>query len=197
MPFEPDWGKRFENRSGSGGPRDSRDSHDPGQEIDLFGNRIRPPAAIEPPEPAPAPAPAPAPPRRRRRLRSGALLTAVLVLLALVVGGAGGLLLGRGQPRAEAVPEVQVITRPVPQVPPECGAAVGRADDALGLAAQLQKALAEHTRYMDQLMQGEISGARALHDGMPSLLRAARVSARLDGAVAKYRDLARQCQPTP
>ena len=214
MPFEPEWRKQLKGRfdaapdSPNGQPRGeepwwSREpaaADQPG-EVDLFGNPTQGRELVEPAPSTPVPLPS-APSSveaggggRRRR---GRLLTAVALLLALAAGAAGGVVVERARAEAAAAdfpPEVQVITRPVPQVPPACQASLDKATQALVLAAQVQRALAEHTTVMNKLMQGKMSGQDALRVGMPSLARGAKASDQLDNAAKQFSDLSRQCGP--
>ncbi len=120
------------------------------------------------------------------------------MVLALAASAVGGAVFERGRieaAEAQFPPDVQVVTRPVPQVPPACQSALDKASEALGVATEVERALAEHTSVMNKLMQGKIRGSAALRAGMPSLVRGSRASVRLDDAAADYRDLSRQCGP--
>jgi hypothetical protein len=218
VPFEPEWRRhlrgRFDSdpdgrRGGSVDPLSSPkpDGGDRDSEADLFTSYtpvrepVDPgplPAALSPPEPLGAPKPppvvAPAPPRRRGRTF---LLVALTVIVALAAGTVAGVAYERRRQAAaaELTPDVQVITRPVPQVPPPCQAALDKAKQALGLSAALQRALADHTAVMTRLQRGELSGDEALRIGMSSLIRGAQLSAELDDATDQYLELSSQCGP--
>jgi hypothetical protein len=220
VPLEPEWRKRLKRRfdsdpegrrGGSADPLSPRrpDGDERDGEADLFTSYtpVREPAdtgplpaALSPPEPLPVPKPPPAPPPApaapRRRGRTFLLVT-LTVLVALAAGSAGGAAFERRREAAaaELTPDVQVITRPVPQVPPPCQAALDKAKEALGLAAALQRALADHTAVMGQLQRGQLSGDQAMRVGMPSLIRGAQVSAQLNDATKQYLNLSRQCGP--
>jgi hypothetical protein len=214
VPFEPDWRRHRRGRLDADGRDEGsedpwwsreRDADDRGNEVDLFGDYT---PAGEPVEPGPSsraplsplspPAtlspPAPSPPRRRRWSR---LLATLALMVALAAGAAGGVLFERGRAEATAgfSPDVQVITRPVPQVPPACQAALDKAKQALGFSAQVERALAAHTNVINRLIKGQLRGADALRAGTPLLTRGAQASAQLDDAAAQYRNLSRQCGP--
>jgi hypothetical protein len=209
VPFEQEWRRNLRRRLEPEGNRDSGGrwrSRQPGagarpDEVDLFASytpgRESARELVEPHPAAPAPpAPAATPPRRRPRR----LLAVVGVLLALAASAAGGAVFERGRieaAEAQFPSDVQVVTRPVPvpQVPPACQSALDKASEALGVATEVEQALAEHTNVMDQLMQGKLAGPAALRAGMPSTARGARASVRFDRAAADYRDLSRQCGP--
>jgi hypothetical protein len=124
--------------------------------------------------------------RALRRLRRQA---AVAVVGALLLGVFLGVAL-QGT-RAGARP-TRVVTQTRPT--PACIKAVDRANRSLTYAVQVEKALAEHTRYMNELLDGKISSTQALNEGMPSLVTGASASARFDAALADYRQVVRTCR---
>ena len=74
-----------------------------------------------------------------------------------------------------------------------CRAAVAKADTSLAAAVRVEKALAKHTKVMDMLLNGEISGHDALTMGTPSLIQGARASAQFDQAYRDYLQVVRSC----
>ncbi|HEV8653550.1 MAG TPA: hypothetical protein VG276_30165 [Actinomycetes bacterium] len=122
-----------------------------------------------------------------RRLRRQAV---VAVLGALLLGVFLGVAF-RGT-QAGARPTTRVVTQTKPT--PACVRAVDRANRSLAYAVQVEKALAEHTQYMNELFDGKISSSRALKEGMPSLITGASASARFDAALADYRQVVKACR---
>ncbi len=120
-----------------------------------------------------------------QRLRRQAVV-AVLGALAL------GVFLGVAFRGTQAGAGTRTVTRVVPS--PACGRAVARANRSLGYAVQVEKALAEHTEYMNELMNGKITPSQALQQGMPSLVMGASASARFNSALADYHQVVRSCQ---
>jgi hypothetical protein len=85
------------------------------------------------------------------------------------------------------------VTTAIPAVSPACKVAVDRANTSLAIAAQVEAALAEHTKIMNDLISGKIDGSTALKTGMPSLVSGAGQSARFDVALADYRQVVSRC----
>jgi len=128
--------------------------------------------------------------RALRRLRGRAV---VAVVGALLLGVFLGVAFRGSQAGARPVTRVVTQTRPTP----DCTRAVDRANRSLEYAVQVQKALAEHTQYMNELADGKISGSQALKEGMPSLITGASASARFDVALADYRAVVKSCKLGP
>ncbi len=121
----------------------------------------------------------------------------ILPALAVVVAMAAGLALGLAirSDRASAAADARSgATTTRPAASPECVAAVRRADASLAKAVQVQKALAEHTEYMNLLLEGKITPRDALTKGMPSIVQGASQSAQFDVALADYRRVVGRCK---
>lgn len=131
--------------------------------------------------------PHPVPPSRRGGWRRELAVVGVVgaVLLGLFAGMA--FQSSRSQPRAT------VITRTVP-APEDCQRAVDQADRSLAQAVKIERAMAEHTEYMNELMEGRIDAATAMRRGMPSLISGASASVRFDNALSDYRRAVKTCQ---
>jgi hypothetical protein len=106
-------------------------------------------------------------------------------VLGIVIGAAAGSDRQRSPQRAAPA---------APAVSPACKAAVDRANQSLAIAAQVEAALAEHTKIMNDLLHGKINGSTALKTGMPSLVTGASESARFDIALADYQQVVKRCQ---
>jgi hypothetical protein len=81
-----------------------------------------------------------------------------------------------------------------PAASPQCRTAVERADKSLAIAVKVEESLAEHTEYMNDLLNGKIDGDTALRLGTPSLVMGAAESAKFDLALADYRQVVKQCR---
>jgi hypothetical protein len=128
--------------------------------------------------------PRPSPPGRRRGRRT---LAVVGVISAILLGLFGGMALGaRDQPRTT------VITRTVPD-PAGCKEAVAQANRSLTQAVKIEKAMAEHTEYMNLLMEGKIDSNTAMRRGLPSLISGASASVAFDQAMKDYRRVVKTC----
>ena len=131
--------------------------------------------------------PRPAPPDRRRGRRR--LLAVVGVLAATLLGLFAGMAWQGSREPAQA----KVITRTVPAAS-DCQKAVDRANRSLNQAVKIERAMAEHTEYMNLLMQGKIDSATAMKRGLPSLIAGASASVKFDHALSDYRRVVRTCQ---
>lgn len=78
----------------------------------------------------------------------------------------------------------------------DCRDAVRKAALALNQAAGVEKALAQHTDVINQLLASRLSVQDALTRSVPLLVRGSASSTRLDRASADFRAAARRC-PTP
>jgi len=131
--------------------------------------------------------PRPAPPERRRGRRR--TLAVVGVVAATLVGLFGGM----AWQSARAPAATKVITRTVPTAS-DCQKAVDQADRSLNQAVKIEKAMAEHTEYMNLLMQGKIDSSTAMRRGLPSLIAGASASVSFDRALSDYRHVVKTCQ---
>ena len=131
------------------------------------------------------PAPGGGQSRRRRRLAVIGVIGALLV----------GVFSGMAIQSSRAGPRTTVVTRTVP-ASPDCQRAIDQADRSLGEAVKVERALAEHTASMNELMEGKIDAATAIGKGMPSLISGASASERFDAALASYRSVVRNCRLT-
>ena len=74
-----------------------------------------------------------------------------------------------------------------------CVAAVAQANLSLSQATAVERALAEHTAVMSQLLAGHITPQEALNTGMISLIHGAAYSAQFEAAYADYRAVRLRC----
>jgi hypothetical protein len=129
----------------------------------------------------------PAPPDgqrgRRRRLAVVGVVGATLL----------GLFAGIAWQSSREPARAKVITRTVP-APADCRKAVDQADRSLTQAVKIERAMAEHTEYMNLLMQGKIDSATAMKRGLPSLIAGASASVSFDHALSDYRRVVKTCQ---
>ena len=133
----------------------------------------------------------------RRRAWRWPLVTAVLVAAALLGGVAIGATAWSDDRPAGAFAAATSTSGPAaPAASPQCRTAIERANRSLALAARVEEALAEHTEYMNDLLNGKISGDQALKLGTPSLVTGAADSAKFDIALADYRQVVKQCRLT-
>ena len=128
----------------------------------------------------------PAPPGRRRGRRR---LAVVGVIGATLLGLFAGIALQSSRSH----PRTTVITRTVPAAS-DCQSAVDQADRSLTQAVKIETAMAEHTEYMNQLMEGKIDAATAMRRGLPSLIAGASASVSFDHALSDYRRVVKTCQ---
>ena len=123
-----------------------------------------------------------------------ALCGALLVALAF---GALAFVLGRAQP-VEQVGSEQVSGVTAPQAAvvdqPDCGPALERADAVLELGNQLEKALAEQTALVDELLAGRASAEQVLDQALPPLTKIAKDRQGFLDAVTAYQQARVDCQ---
>ena len=119
---------------------------------------------------------------RRRRLAVVGVIGATLL----------GLFAGMALQNAREQPRTTVITRTVP-APPGCQEAVAQANRSLAQAVKIEKAMAEHTEYMNRLMEGKIDSTTAMRRGLPSLISGASASVAFDHAMKDYRRVVKTC----
>jgi hypothetical protein len=139
---------------------------------------------------------------RRRPPSRWLLLTGLLVGLALV----GGVLVGavawsddraspaRGADGSLSSAQSTSTSVAAATASPECKTAVDRANLSLAIAVKLRNALAEHTRVMDDLVDGRIDRAAARAARTPSELTGQLQSAKFDLALADYRKVVDECR---
>jgi hypothetical protein len=123
------------------------------------------------------------------------LATAALVVGALLGGVAVGVAARSEDRPSGAFAAATATSAPTaPAASPQCSTAVERADKSLAIAVKVEEALAEHTEYMNDLLNGKIDGEEALRLGTPSLVMGAAESAKFDLALADYRQVVKQCR---
>jgi len=161
-------------------------------------------AKAAPAQPPPAPA-SPRPPRFW-------LVTGVLVVVALVAGVAVGAVVwsddrpaaveagpgGASSPtRGPTATTARQGANPTPAAPvasPACKTAVDRANAMLTIVVKLRRELAEYGRVMADPSTRALSGGQLVDKSAPALRSGAREAARLDQALAAYRQVVDQCQ---
>jgi hypothetical protein len=129
----------------------------------------------------------PAPPDRQRGRRRRLAVVGVVAATLL------GLFAGMAWQSSREPARAKVITRTVPSAS-DCQKAVDQADRSLSQAVKIEKAMAEHTEYMNLLMQGKIDPATAMRRGLPSLIAGASASVSFDHALSDYRRVVKTCQ---
>ena len=148
----------------------------------------------------------PPPAAERRPSRSWLLLTGVLAVLALVTGlavgavawsddqptGAGGVPSPTQGP-ATTRPGSNTTTGP-PVASPACKTAVDRANAMLAIVVGLRRQLAEYGRIMGDRSSRALSGGQLVDKTGPVLRSGADQAARLDQALADYRQVVDQCK---
>jgi hypothetical protein len=146
----------------------------------------------------PAPTPGSQGPSRRWLLLSG-----LLIIVAL----AGGVFVGAvawsddrpaGAKAAVAgtssATQGSSTTTVVPVASLACKTAVDRANTMLAIAVELRGTLAEYGRILDDPSNRNLSGREVVEKSRPVLQVGASESARLDQALAHYRQVVDQCQ---
>ncbi len=152
-----------------------------------------------------APAQPPSAPEGRRPSRFWLLVTGVLVVVALVGGGAVGAVAWSddgpaGAGGASSPTQGPATARPgsnttaaVPLASPACKTAVDRANAVLAIVVKLRRELAEYGRVMADPSTRALSGGQLVDKSAPALRSGAREAARLDQALAAYRQVVDQC----
>jgi hypothetical protein len=155
-------------------------------------------------ERAKAEAAQPAPtPGSQRPSRRWLLLSGLLIIVAL----AGGVFVGAvawsddrpaGAKAAVAgtssATQSSSTTTVVPVASLACKTAVDRANTMLAIAVELRGTLAEYGRILDDPSNRNLSGREVVEKSRPVLQVGASESARLDQALAHYRQVVDQCQ---
>jgi hypothetical protein len=153
-----------------------------------------------------APAQPPPAPEGRRPSRFWLLVTGVLVVVALVGGVAVGVVAwpddrpaagGASSPTqgpTTAARQGSNTTTAAPVASPACKTAVDRANAMLTIVVKLRRELAEYDRIMADPSTRALSGGQLVDQSAPALRSGAREAARLDQALAAYRQVVDQCQ---
>jgi hypothetical protein len=158
-----------------------------------------------------APAQPPPAPEGRRPSRFWLLVTGVLVVVALVGGVAVGVVAwpddrpatveaaagGTSSPTqgpTTAARQGSNTTPAAPMASPACKTAVDRANAMLTIVVKLRRELAEYDRIMADPSTRALSGGQLVDQSAPALRSGAREAARLDQALAAYRQVVDQCQ---
>lgn len=133
-------------------------------------------------------------PSEARRPSTRWLVTAgLLVVVALVGGLFVGVAWSDDRP-AHAGAEGAAGTAPVGVASPACKTAVDRANTMLAIAVEQQRTLAEYERIVNDPSNAGLSGAELRQKTDPVLKAGASESARLDQALAGYRQVVDRCQ---
>jgi hypothetical protein len=138
-----------------------------------------------------APAQPPEAPERRRPSRFWLLVTGVLVVVALVTGLAVGAVAWSDDRPTTSGPNT---TTGAPVASPACKTAVDRANAMLAIVVGLRRQQAEYGRIMGDPSSRALSGGQLVDKSAPVLRSGARQAARLDQALADYRQVVDQCQ---
>lgn len=130
--------------------------------------------------------------------------TQILVLSALALAAvAAVILMARHRPQSSAnqagnltqasptASSAAASSSPAPRV--SCAVAVRQANLSLYHAARVDRAMAQHTAIMKQLLAGQITPQEALNTGMVSLIHGAGFSAQFEAAYADYRAVRTRC----
>jgi hypothetical protein len=140
-----------------------------------------------------APAQPPPAPASSRPSRFWLLVTGVLVVVALV----GGVAVGASSPTqgpTTAARQGPNTTTAAPVASLACKTAVDRANAMLAIVVGLRRELAEYGRIMADPSTRALSGGQLIDKSAPALRSGAREVARLDQALAAYRQVVDQCQ---
>jgi hypothetical protein len=159
-----------------------------------------------------APAQPPPAPASSRPSRFWLLVTGVLVVVALVGGVAVGAFawpddrpatVGAGargassptqDPTTAAARQGSNATTAAPVASLACKTAVDRANAVLAIVVKLRRELAEYGRILADPSTRALSGGQLVDKSPPALRSATREAARLDQALAAYRQVVDQCQ---
>ena len=135
-------------------------------------------------------------PSEARRPSTRWLVTAgLLVGVALVGGLFVGVAWSDDRPaHARAEGAGTSSTAPVGVASPACKTAVDRANTMLAIAVEQQRTLAEYERIVNDPSNAGLSGAELRQKTDPVLKAGANESARLDQALAGYRQVVDRCQ---
>jgi hypothetical protein len=151
------------------------------------------------------PAQPPPAPEGRRPSRFWVLVTGVLLVVALVGGVAVGAVVwsdnrpaiveaGAGGASSPTQSPTTAARQGAPVASPACKTAVDRANAMLTIVVQLRRELAEYGRIMADPSTRALSGGQLVDQSAPALRSGAREAARLDQALAAYRQVVDRCQ---
>jgi len=122
------------------------------------------------------------------------LAAGLLVAVALVGGLFAGVAWSDDRPARARAGAGTSSTAAVGVASPACKTAVDRANTMLAIAVQQQRTLAEYERIVNDPSNAGLSGAELRQKTAPVLKAAASESARLDQALAGYRQVVDRCQ---
>jgi hypothetical protein len=128
------------------------------------------------------------------------VVAGLLAVLALVGGIVLGAVVREGdRPAGEAtrVTSAAAASRSpagAPVATPACKTAVDRANAMLAIVVKLRRELAEYGRVMADPSTRALSGGQLVDKSAPALRSGAREAARLDQALAAYRQVVDRCQ---
>jgi hypothetical protein len=113
---------------------------------------------------------------------------------ATVEAGAGGASSPTQGPTTTAARQGPNTTTAAPVASPACKTAVDRANAMLTIVVRLRRELAEYGRIMADPSTRALSGGQLIDKSAPALRSGAREAARLDQALAAYRQVVDRCQ---
>ena len=125
---------------------------------------------------------------------------AVVGLVALALGAAGGVAFEstRADGNADMLAPLSAVT--VPRVPAACTKAIARADSSIEVADRVAAELADHTKVMDDLIaslagvNNGMTAHKALTDGMASINNGRRDRRVFAEAKSRYADVKEACK---
>jgi hypothetical protein len=137
-------------------------------------------------------------PEPRRPSTRWLLAAGLLVVVALVGGLFAGVAWSDDRPaRGRAAGAATSSTAAAGVASPACKTAVDRANTMLAIAVEQQRTLAEYERIVHDPSSAGLSGAELRRRTDPVLKAGASESARLDQALAGYRQVVDRCQLRP
>jgi hypothetical protein len=134
-----------------------------------------------------------------RSYRSAARF-AVVALVALALGAAGGVAFGMSRANDNADMLAPLARANVPRVPTACSTAIARADSSIEVADRVAAELADHTKVMDDLIaslagvNNGMTAHKALTDGMASINLGRRDRRVFAEAKSRYADVKEACR---
>jgi hypothetical protein len=126
---------------------------------------------------------------------------AVVALVALSLGAAGGTAFGmtRADDNSDLLAPFSTVI--VPRVPAACSHAIARADSSIEVADRVATELADHTKVMDDLIaslagvKNGMTAHKALTQGMTSINNGRRDRRVFAEAKSRYADVKEACKP--